>query len=196
MLFFPNRRGQFFSAGAMSPPWRRPCLVSILLDFAVWAVFAVFIPSALKKILRRTGIREFFSKDRNIFFIFVWVFTFELPRARKYCGRFKDGIWPNCVFCREMTRSNRKNGFWADVRPFVHFRFSALFSKPNKPAQWKLAVAFLRQGKSCYFIIKTIRPNLRLWQGLRRPNLDFLKIFSKTAWMIFFIFLCGGVRLY
>lgn len=38
---------------------------------------------------------------------------------RKYCGRVKNEISPNCVFCREMARNNQKNGFWADVRPSV-----------------------------------------------------------------------------
>lgn len=45
---------------------------------------------------------------------------------RKYCGCLKNEISSNCVFCREMVRNNRKNGFWADVSPFVRSSVRAL----------------------------------------------------------------------
>lgn len=74
------------------------------------------------------------------------------------------------------------------VRLFMDFRFSPVFPKPKEIAQRKLATAFLRKRGNCYSIIKIIRPNLRLWQGQKRPNNEFSKIFSKTALTIFFIF--------
>lgn len=71
---------------------------------------------------------------------------------------------------------------------FVHFPFSTVFFKPIEPTQRKLAAAFLKHRKNCYFKGKTIWPNLRLLQVQTKPNLAFLRIFSKTAQTIFSLF--------
>jgi hypothetical protein len=91
--------------------------------------------------------------------------------VRKYCGLLKNEIWPNFVFCQEMTRNNHKIVFGlTSVRSFVDFRFSTVFSKSNEPAH--------------------NQDHLTKFTALTGPKKAKFRFFSKAALLkIFFIFL-------
>lgn len=84
------------------------------------------------------------------------------------------------AFSREKSPSKNENRPWkTENLEVLQSRHGTQFRLKTRSGIWNFRSVFWSEGHPAKF---------RLWQGQKRPNDEFLKIFSKTALTIFLIF--------